>query len=156
MDVEFLISKPANVHILCPLKTPENLWFSGVFRGYKMQTSAGNGLKNGKKYLTALTQSRSLSRSEKEMSIFSILKLTTSKLLSIVYILPFHTVKLEQAIFHMKLKVKIIFSIYYIYKTCFHMSTNPSSLIGFPALNASIAPLYILTIKSFVQPTLVS
>ena len=25
-----------NVYILYPLKTPENLWFSGVFRGYKM------------------------------------------------------------------------------------------------------------------------
>ena len=27
-----------------PLKTPENQRFSGVFRGYKMGTSAGNGL----------------------------------------------------------------------------------------------------------------
>ena len=26
----------ANVPILYPLKTPENLWFSGVFRGYNM------------------------------------------------------------------------------------------------------------------------
>ena len=34
----------ANVPILNPLKTPENLWFSGVFRGYKMGTFARNGL----------------------------------------------------------------------------------------------------------------
>ena len=27
-----------------PLKTTENLWFSGVFRGYKMGTLARNGL----------------------------------------------------------------------------------------------------------------
>ena len=35
----------ASVPILYPLKTPENLWFSGVFRGYKMGTLARNGLK---------------------------------------------------------------------------------------------------------------
>ena len=35
----------ANVPILYPLKTSETLWFSGVFRGYKMGTLAGNGLK---------------------------------------------------------------------------------------------------------------
>ena len=34
----------ANVHILYPLKTPENQRFSGVFRGYKMGTLAGNEL----------------------------------------------------------------------------------------------------------------
>ena len=34
----------ANVPILYPLETPENLWFSGVFRGYKMETLAKNGL----------------------------------------------------------------------------------------------------------------
>ena len=28
-----------------PLKTPENLWFFGVFRGYKMGTLTKNGLK---------------------------------------------------------------------------------------------------------------
>ena len=33
-----------NVPILYPLKTPENLWFSGVFRGYKMGTLERNGL----------------------------------------------------------------------------------------------------------------
>ena len=33
----------ANIAILYPLKTPENLWFSGVFRGYKMGTLARNG-----------------------------------------------------------------------------------------------------------------
>ena len=27
----------ANIPILYPLKTPENLWFSGVFWGYKME-----------------------------------------------------------------------------------------------------------------------
>ena len=30
---------------LYPLKTPENLWFSGVFRGYKMGILARNGLR---------------------------------------------------------------------------------------------------------------
>ena len=35
----------ANVPILYPLKTPENLWFSSVFRGYKMGTLARNGFK---------------------------------------------------------------------------------------------------------------
>ena len=34
----------ANVPILYPLKTSENLWFSGVFRGYKIGTLARNGL----------------------------------------------------------------------------------------------------------------
>ena len=34
----------ANVPILYHLKTPENLWFSGVFREYKMRTLARNGL----------------------------------------------------------------------------------------------------------------
>ena len=34
----------ANVPILNPLKTPESLWFSGVFRGYKTRTLVRNGL----------------------------------------------------------------------------------------------------------------
>ena len=34
----------ANVLILHPLKTPENLWFSGVFKECKMGTLAANGL----------------------------------------------------------------------------------------------------------------
>ena len=34
-----------NVPILHPLKTPENLSFSGVFRGYKIGTLARNGKK---------------------------------------------------------------------------------------------------------------
>ena len=34
----------ANAPILYPLKTAENFWFSGVFRGYKMETLARNGL----------------------------------------------------------------------------------------------------------------
>ena len=45
----------ANVPILYPLKTPENQKFSGVFRGYKMETLARNGLKwvESKKLLTS-------------------------------------------------------------------------------------------------------
>ena len=35
----------ANVPFFYLLKTPENLWFSGVFRGYKIGTLARNGLK---------------------------------------------------------------------------------------------------------------
>ena len=34
-----------NVPTLYPLRTPENLWFCGVFRGYKMGPLARNGLK---------------------------------------------------------------------------------------------------------------
>ena len=34
----------ANVLILYPLKNPENLRFSGIFRGYKMETLARNVL----------------------------------------------------------------------------------------------------------------
>ena len=44
MDFRLLSSFLANDPILYPLKTPENLWFSGVFRGYKMGTLARNGL----------------------------------------------------------------------------------------------------------------
>ena len=33
----------AYVLILYPLKTPENLWFSSVFREYKMKTLVKNG-----------------------------------------------------------------------------------------------------------------
>ena len=39
-----IISFLANIHILYPLKTPENRRFSGVFRGYKMVTLSRNGL----------------------------------------------------------------------------------------------------------------
>ena len=35
----------ANGPILYPLKTPENLWLSGVFRGYKMGTLGRDRLK---------------------------------------------------------------------------------------------------------------
>ena len=35
----------ANVPILYPLKTLENLWFSGSFRGYEIGTLARNGLR---------------------------------------------------------------------------------------------------------------
>ena len=50
MHIYNLLINPflANVPILYHLKTPENLWFSGVFRGYKMGTLARNGLKEGK------------------------------------------------------------------------------------------------------------
>ena len=34
----------ANVPVLYPLKTPENLCFPGIFREYKMGTLARNGL----------------------------------------------------------------------------------------------------------------
>ena len=34
----------ANVPILYPQKTPENLWFSGVLGSYKTRTLARNGL----------------------------------------------------------------------------------------------------------------
>ena len=34
----------ANVPILHPLVRPENLWFSGVTRGYKMGSLVRNGL----------------------------------------------------------------------------------------------------------------
>ena len=38
-------SFPVNFPILYPLKTPGKLCFSGIFRVYKMGTSARNGLK---------------------------------------------------------------------------------------------------------------
>ena len=41
---EYLNPFLANVPTLYPLKTPENLWFSGVFTGYKAETLAKNGL----------------------------------------------------------------------------------------------------------------
>ena len=40
-----------NVPILYPLKIPENLWFSGVFRGCKMGPLARNGLIQDRKRL---------------------------------------------------------------------------------------------------------
>ena len=36
----------ANVPFLYLLKTSENLWFFGVFRGYRNGTLLGNGLKS--------------------------------------------------------------------------------------------------------------
>ena len=45
----------ANVPILYPLKTPENLWFSGVFKGYKMGTLARYGLSCLDLYSSLLT-----------------------------------------------------------------------------------------------------
>ena len=33
----------ANVSILYPLERPKHLWFSSVFRGYKLRTLARNG-----------------------------------------------------------------------------------------------------------------
>ena len=44
----------ATVHILYPMKTTENLWFSVLFRGYKIRTLARNALiLNGQKKVTA-------------------------------------------------------------------------------------------------------
>ena len=42
MNLELLNPFQANVPILYPLKTPENLWFSGVFSGVKMETLPRN------------------------------------------------------------------------------------------------------------------
>ena len=46
MHSSFHVLNPflANVPVLYPQKTLENLWFFGVFRGYKMGTLARNGL----------------------------------------------------------------------------------------------------------------
>ena len=41
----------ANIPISYPLKTPENLWLSGVFRGNKMGTLSRNGLRWSISYL---------------------------------------------------------------------------------------------------------
>ena len=41
----------ANIPALYLLKTPENIWFSGVFRGYKMGKLTSNGLKASGKML---------------------------------------------------------------------------------------------------------
>ena len=35
------------------LKVPENIWFSGVFRGYNMKTLVGNGLGIKQKHFEA-------------------------------------------------------------------------------------------------------
>ena len=39
-----ILSKDADVPISHPLKKPENIWFSGLFRGYKIGTLVRNGL----------------------------------------------------------------------------------------------------------------
>ena len=44
VPVPFINTYLDNVPILDPLKTPEKLWFSGVFREYKMGTLAKNGI----------------------------------------------------------------------------------------------------------------
>ena len=41
----------ANVPISYSLKTPKNLWFSGIFRGNKMGTLARNRIKNYLRFL---------------------------------------------------------------------------------------------------------
>ena len=38
--------------ILYPLKTPENVWFSGVFRGYEIETLSRKGLRKSLNNLT--------------------------------------------------------------------------------------------------------
>ena len=43
--VNKLNSFPVNFPVLYALETPGTLYFSGAFRGYKMGTSARNGLK---------------------------------------------------------------------------------------------------------------
>ena len=55
--VSYAVLNPflANIPILYPLKTPENLWFSGVFRRYEMGTLAKNGLIQRRRII--LTQS---------------------------------------------------------------------------------------------------
>ena len=40
IDIKSVDPFLANVPILNPLKTPENLWFSGVFMGFKMDILA--------------------------------------------------------------------------------------------------------------------
>ena len=45
IGTKWFIPFVTNVPILYPLKTPENLSFSGAFRGCKMRTLARNGLK---------------------------------------------------------------------------------------------------------------
>ena len=55
MTTNYLINPfLANIPILYPLKTPENQRFCGVFRGYKMETLAGNGLNTNIKGTTKL------------------------------------------------------------------------------------------------------
>ena len=44
----------AYVPIAYPLKTPKNVWFSGLFRGYKMGTLTRNGLKNEQQIKTTI------------------------------------------------------------------------------------------------------
>ena len=46
ISLEFVNPFLANVPILHPLKTQEKLWFSSVFRGYRMRTLAKNLLIN--------------------------------------------------------------------------------------------------------------
>ena len=45
-DKYYLVFNPflTNVPISYPLKTPENFWFSGIFRGYQMGTLTRNEL----------------------------------------------------------------------------------------------------------------
>ena len=68
---------PAKIPILHPLKTPENQRFSGVFRGYKMGTLAGNGLKKNMRenYACSLPSSRNTSwkRTISKKSVFACL-----------------------------------------------------------------------------------
>ena len=53
----------SSIPILYPRKTPENIWFSSVFRGYKMATLAKNGLmKLHFSYLTFLIERMSYLR----------------------------------------------------------------------------------------------
>ena len=62
----------ANVPILYPLKTPETLGFSGVFRRYKMRSLAKSGLNNSRQFQMILTESKLVSKDYVEYS--SVLK----------------------------------------------------------------------------------
>ena len=42
--MEYQLLREPDFPILYSLQTPENLWFSGVFSGYKMGKLARNGL----------------------------------------------------------------------------------------------------------------
>ena len=71
--LKFLKRSLVNVPILYPLKTPENFWFSGVFRGYKMETLARNGFK---KLLPKEVETRIIYTGVKLRSQFAIKDLT--------------------------------------------------------------------------------
>ena len=58
----------ANVPILYPLKTPEALGFSGVFRRHKMRSLAKSGLNHSRQFQMILTESKLVSKDYIEYS----------------------------------------------------------------------------------------